>query len=85
LFTVCNAPKYDGQEVKVAGNAPYDTVSVKQIDANTLTDERTKTGTQYRAAGRIVVSNGGKTMTATIKGTGVDGKAFTYVMVYDKQ
>jgi hypothetical protein len=38
--------KYDGQEVKVAGNAPYDTVSVKQVDANTLTDERTKTGIQ---------------------------------------
>jgi hypothetical protein len=77
--------KYDGQEVKVAGNAPYDTVSVKQVDANTLTDERTKTGTQYRASGRIVISNGGKTMTVTIKGTDAAGKAFANVMVYEKQ
>ena len=77
--------KYDGQEVKVAGNAPYDTVSVKQVDANTLTDERTKTGTQYRASGRIVISNGGKTMTVTIKGTDAGGKAFTYVVMYEKQ
>jgi hypothetical protein len=77
--------KYDGQEVKVAGNAPYDTVSVKQVDANTLTDERTKTGTQYRASGRAVISNAGKTMTLTIKGTDAGGKPFTYVMVYDKQ
>jgi hypothetical protein len=77
--------KYDGQAVKVAGNAPYDMVSVKQVDANTLTDDRTRTGTQYRASGRAVVSNGGKTMTLTIKGTDAGGKPFTYVMVYDKQ
>ena len=77
--------KYDGQDVKVAGNAPYDTVAVKQVDANTLTDERKKSGTQYRASGRTVISNDGKTMTTTIKGTDAGGKAFTYVMVYEKQ
>src|SRR5215831_10555987 len=79
------AAKYDGQDVKVTGNAPYDTVSVKQVDENTLTDERKKTGTPYRASGRTVISNGGKTMAVTIKGTDAAGKAFTYVMVYEKQ
>jgi hypothetical protein len=75
--------KYDGQDVQVTGNAPYDTIAVKQPDANTLTEERKKTGTQYRAMGRTV--NGGKTMTVTIKGTSSEGKAFANVMVYDKQ
>ena len=77
--------KYDGQEVQVAGNAPYDTIAVKQVDANTLTDERKKTGTQYRATGRTVISKGGGTYNATIKGTDADGKPFTNVMVFDKQ
>ena len=29
--------KYDGKEYPVTGNAPFDTVSIKQIDANTFT------------------------------------------------
>lgn len=77
--------KYDGQEVQVTGNAPYDTIAIKEVDANTLTDERKKSGTQYRATGRTVISNRGKTMTVTIKGTNADGKDFNNVMVYDKQ
>ncbi len=77
--------KYDGNEVQVTGNAPYNTVAVKQVNANTLTDERKKTGTPYHATGHTVISNGGKTMTVTVKGTSVDEKPFTYVMVYDKQ
>jgi hypothetical protein len=77
--------KYDGKDVQVAGNAPYDTIAVKQVNANTVTDERKKTGTQYHATGHALVSHGGKIMTVSIKGTGTDGKPFTYVMVYDKQ
>jgi len=55
--------KYDGKEVPVTGNSPYDTISIKQVNANTLTDERKKTGGPYHATSRLVVSNGGKTMT----------------------
>ena len=77
--------KYDGQDVQVPGNAPYDTIAIKQVNANTLTDERKKTGTPYRATAHSVISNGGKTMTTTVKGTGSDGKAFTNVMVFEKQ
>ena len=79
------AAKYDGKDVQVTGNAPYDTIAVKQVNANTLTDERKKTGGPYRAAGRTVISNGGKTMTTTTKGTNADGKEFTNVMVFEKQ
>src|SRR5215472_8960072 len=77
--------KYDGKEVQVAGNSQYDTIAIKQVNANTLTDERKKTGGPYKATGRVVVSNGGKTMTTTIKGTNADGKEFTQILVLDKQ
>ena len=77
--------KYDGKEVHVTGNSQYDTIAIKQVNANTLTDERKKTGGSYKATGRTVVSNGGKTMTTTTKGTNADGKEFTQVLVFDKQ
>ena len=77
--------KYDGKEVQVTGNAPYDTIAIKQVNPNTLTDERKKTGGSYKATGRTVVSNGGKTMTTTTKGTNADGKEFTQILVFDKQ
>ena len=57
--------KYDGKDVPVTGNAPYDTIAFKQVNANTLTDERKKMGGSYKATGRTVISNGGKTMTMT--------------------
>jgi hypothetical protein len=78
--------KYDGTEVKVTGsNLTYDTIAIKQVNANTLTDERKKTGGPYKATGRTVVSNGGKTMTTTTKGTNADGKEFTQILVFEKQ
>ena len=77
--------KYDGKDVQVAGNSQYDTIAIKQVNANTLTDERKKTGGPYKATGRTVVSNGGKTMTTTTKGTNAEGKEFTQVLVFDKQ
>jgi hypothetical protein len=77
--------KYDGKDVQVTGNAPYDTISIKQVNANTLTEERKKTGGPYHATSRIVVSNGGKTVTTTTKGTNADGKDFNSTFVFDKQ
>jgi hypothetical protein len=87
--TVINATytaKYDGMEVKVTGsNLTYDTIAIKQVNANTLTDERKKTGGPYKATGRTVISQAGKTMTITTKGTNADGKEFTQILVLDKQ
>ena len=77
--------KYDGKDVSVTGNPAWDTIAIKQVNANTLTDERKKTGGSYKATARAVVSNGGKTMTTTIKGTNSNGKEFTQVFVFDKQ
>ena len=85
IDTVTNA-KYDGKEVAVTGmGLTWDTTAIKQVNANTLTEERSKKGGKYHATVRTVVSDDGKTMTATSKGTGPDGKAFTTVTVFDKQ
>jgi hypothetical protein len=63
----------------------YDTIALKQVNPNTLTEARKKTGGPYQGTSRTVVSNGGKTMTTTTKGTNAAGKAFTSTFVFDKQ
>jgi len=76
---------YDGTPAGVTGKgAPYDTVSIKEIDANTFLYEAKSTTGKYSASGRIVISNEGKTMTLTAKGTDTDGKDMTVMLVYDK-
>jgi len=77
--------KFDGKDVPVNGNAPYDTISIRQVSANIFTDTRKKTGGPYQATGRTVISKDGKTMTTTTKGTGGDGKPFTSTFVFEKQ
>jgi hypothetical protein len=77
---------YDGTPAGVTGKgAPYDTVSIKQVDADTFTYEAKSTTGKYSASGRIVISTEGKTMTLTAKGTDADGKELTLALVYDKQ
>jgi hypothetical protein len=76
--------KYDGKEYPVTG-APWDTISIKQIDANTFTSEQKKTGGKYHTAARMVISKGGKLMTLTSKGTNDEGKPTTAKAIYDKQ
>jgi len=78
--------KYDGKDVAVAGSGlPYDTVAIKKVDDNTLTDVRSKKGGSYKGTGRFAVSKDGKSATLTTKGTGADGKPFAGSTVYEKQ
>jgi hypothetical protein len=78
--------KYDGSASEVTGEgSPYDSISVKQGDANTFTYEAKSSKTKYRASGRIVISGDGKTMTTTASGVDADGKPMTLKLVYDKQ
>jgi hypothetical protein len=78
--------KFDGKAVPVTGTGlTWDTTAIKRVDANTLTETRSKQGGKYRSNVRSVVSADGKTMTLTAKGTGADGKPFTSVTVFDKQ
>ena len=76
--------KYDGKEYPATG-APWDTISVKQIDANTFTSETKKTGGKWHVTGRTVISKDGKTMTLTSKGTNEEGKPYSAKAIYEKQ
>lgn len=78
--------KFDGSASEVSGQgAPYDSISIKQRDANTFTYEAKNSKTKYRVSGRIVISADGKTMTTTASGVDPDGKPLTMKLVYDKQ
>jgi hypothetical protein len=76
--------KYDGKEYPVTG-AAWDTMSIKQIDANTFTSEAKKTGGKLHTTTRTVISKDGKTMTQTTTGTDAEGKPTKSTTVYDKQ
>jgi hypothetical protein len=76
--------KYDGKEYPVTGS-PYDTIAIKQANANTLTFTQKKDGGKYNVTGRTVVSKNGKTATTTVKGTNAQGQAYNATMVYEKQ
>jgi hypothetical protein len=84
-FHASYTTKGDGVEVPVQGNAPFDTIAVKQADTNTATDQRRSAQSPYRASGRTVFTHHSKTMTVTIKGTSGVGKEFTQILVFDKQ
>ena len=76
--------KYDGSEAEVTG-APFDAISIKQVNANTFTlSERKKDG-KLSMRGRSVVAKDGKTMTSTLRGTNADGKPYSATMVWEKQ
>src|SRR5580658_6909571 len=49
-FHASYTTKGDGVEVPVTGNAPFNTIVVKQVDANTTTDQRMNAGNSYRAS-----------------------------------
>jgi hypothetical protein len=78
--------KFDGSPASISGQgAPYDTISLKQVNANTFTYETKNSTSKYHASGRLVVSAGGKTMTMKAKGTNAEGKPMTVTLVYEKQ
>ena len=80
------AYKYDGKENPVTGaRAPWDTISVKRVNANTISWEVKKADGTYHATGRNVLSKDGKTITQTGKGTDAKGKPSVVTMVFDKQ
>ena len=78
--------KYDGSPTAVTGEgSPYDSISIKQEDANKLSYEAKNSKNKYHANGRTEISRDGKTMTTTAKGTDGEGKPMTLKIVFDKQ
>ena len=75
---------FDGKDYPVSGvGSVFDTIAIKRIDDNTQSSV-TKQG-KYHMEGMTVISNGGKTMTITNKGTGADGKPTNFSVVWEKQ
>jgi hypothetical protein len=79
-----NIVRYDGKEHTVAG-APWDRVSITQVDAHTLTSVMKRSDGKYSSTDQMKVSKDGKTMTVTSKGMDAEGKPFTHTMVFEKQ
>jgi hypothetical protein len=76
--------KFDGKEYPVSG-APFDTISVKRINANTWSWIVKKTGGKYHVTGQNVLFKDGKTMTQTAKGIDAEGKPVTATAVFERQ
>ena len=75
---------FDGKDYPVSGvGSVFDTIAIKKIDDNTQSSV-TKKG-KYHMEGMTVISNGGKTMTISNKGTGADGKETNFSVVWEKQ
>ncbi|MGH9388303.1 MAG: hypothetical protein ACRD1Z_01720, partial [Vicinamibacteria bacterium] len=75
--------KYDSLEYPLTGSATIDAIALKRVNAYTweaLTHARKQIGTARR-----VISEDGKTMTITFRGTDENGRAVVNVSVYEKQ
>ena len=75
---------FDGKDNPLTGSQMADTVSLKRINART-TERTDKKGDKVAQTLRRVVSQDGKTMTVTTKGTNAQGQAVNNVIVFDKQ
>ncbi len=76
--------RYDGKDYPVTG-AATDTISIRQVDANTFFVEEKKTGGKRHTQGQKVISPDGKIMTFTLEGTDDEGKPIKAVYVYEKE
>ena len=76
--------KFDGKDYEFKGNPDADTLSYKQIDANTLEATLKRKG-EAAITANVVVSPDGKTRTVTQTGKDAQGRPVKIVSVYEKQ
>jgi hypothetical protein len=76
--------KFDGKEYPVTGQAPFDTVSLKRLDAYTVEGTSKKNG-KLALSFRWEISKDGKTLTRTDKRTYPPEQAGTSTETYEKQ
>jgi hypothetical protein len=74
----------DGKDYPWTGDPSVDSLSVKQVDSNTVKFTQKKAG-QVVSTGTRAVSKDGKTLTLKSKGTTAKGEKLENVGVYDKQ
>jgi hypothetical protein len=82
--TVQTTYQLDGKDYPVSGTADYDSLSGKQVDANSATFVLKKGGKKVGTTNRKV-SKDGKTLTAKTKIITASGQTAESTMVFDKQ
>jgi hypothetical protein len=83
-ITVQSTFKTDGKDYPVTGSPNFDTLTLKQVDSNTVHSIQKKGGKVIGESTRSI-SKDGKELTLASKGTGADGVAYDNVMVYDRK
>lgn len=81
---VSYAYDYDGRDYPMTGSANYDTLNAVRIDARSGRSEEKRDGKTVGIAVRTV-SPDGKVLTITDKGTNRKGRAFSQILVFDRQ
>ena len=76
--------KYDGKDYPISGSPDYDTLTLKRVDANTITSVQKKNGKAIGTTTRTVSADG-KVMTLTSEGKSAKGVSFHNVMVFDRK
>jgi len=81
---VAYTAQFDGKDYPLTGSPTADKTSLKRIDART-TERTNKKGETVVGTITQVLSEDGKTMTATTTGTNAQGQAMNNVTVWEKQ
>jgi len=76
--------KFDGKDYSITGDPLSDTGALSRIDANTIECVFKKTGKEVGRY-RVIVSEDGKSLTATGKTKNAKGQDITSIGVYGKQ
>jgi hypothetical protein len=76
-------PMYDGKDYPIKGNPDADAIAYKRIDGRTGESTMKKQGKVVSTNSRTV-SDDGKTLTITMKGTTAQGQPRNDVMVFEK-
>jgi hypothetical protein len=82
--TTVYTANFDGKDNPLTGSQLANTVALKRIDTRTTERTDKKEGKVVQTLIRVV-SQDGKTMTVTVKGTNAQGQAVANVIVFDKQ
>jgi hypothetical protein len=82
-MTVTSTFRTDGKDYPVTGTPNFDTLTLKQVDPNTVHSVQKKGGKVIGESKRSV-SKDGKELTLKSKGMGADGVPYDNVMVYDR-
>jgi hypothetical protein len=83
-FSVVRMHIYDGQPHPTTGSSISDASTYTQVDAHTINYSLTKAG-KVVMTGTMMVSQDGKTLTITVKGTDASGREYNDVAVNERQ